>query len=74
MHTINRIQPKPPLTLSGFLLVLACVLDNLARLQPDLRHARAISAVSRVYSLDLIYLCLDGVLLPHSPFRYANLV
>ena len=74
MHVIDRIQPRLTLTLSGVLLVLACVLDDFARLQPDLHRARTISAVPRVSSFDLIYFCLDDALLPRSPSCYANLV
>ena len=74
MHVVDRIQPRLTLTLSGVLLVLACVLDDFARLQPDLHRARTISAVSRVSSFDLIYFCLDDALLPRSPSCYANLV
>ena len=74
MHIIDRIQPRLTLTLSGVLLVLACVLDDFARLQPDLHRAHTISAVLRVSSFDLIYFCLDDALLPRSPSRYANLV
>ena len=74
MHIIDRIQPRLTLTLSGFLLVLACVLDDFARLQSDLHRARTIWAVSRASPLDLIYSCLDDALLPRSPSCYANLV
>ena len=74
MHIIDRIQPRLTLTLSGVLLVLACVLDDFARLQIDVHRARSIWVVLRASSFDVIYSCLDGVLLPRSLSRYAKLV
>ena len=72
--TIARLQSRQHLTRFGSLSVLACVLDDFARLRSDLHRARAIRAVLRAPSFDLIDFCLDDALLPHSPSRYANLV
>ena len=85
LHSSRTQQQQPCIPLIAYshdsrlrslvsFLVLACVLDDFARLQPDLHRARTISAVPRVSSLDLIYCCLDDALLPRSPSCYANLV
>ena len=72
--TIARLQSRQPLTRFGSLSVVACVIDDSARLRSDLHRVRAIRAVLRAPSFDLIDFCLDDALLPHSPSRYANLV
>ena len=54
--------------------LLACVIDDFAQPQIDLHRALSIWVGLRASSFDVTRLCWGRVRVPHSPFRYANLV